>query len=71
MAICIIKIIFKYFRYNGRNMRDAHKDLNLNDDHFNKATEFFKKILKDDLKVQPALVQEVMMYIEPLRSQIT
>ncbi|KAL4473388.1 hypothetical protein ABPG72_015631 [Tetrahymena utriculariae] len=57
--------------YQGRNMQEAHKDLGLNDDHFNKASEFFKRILKEDLKLKPQLVQEVMMLIEPLRSQIT
>lgn len=51
-------------------MRDAHKDLNLNDDHFNKASDYFKSICKE-MNLKPQIIQEVMMYIEPLRSQIT
>lgn len=47
-------------------MKDAHKDLKLNDDHFNKVTEYFKLILKD-MNINTALIQEIMIYIEPLR----
>ena len=36
-------------------MRDAHKELNLNDEHFNKATEYIKTILKD-LSIQQPLI---------------
>lgn len=51
-------------------MKEAHKDLKLNDDHFNTAIEYFRTILKD-MNINTNLLQETMMYLEPLRSQIT
>jgi len=36
-------------------MKDAHKELNLNDEHFNKATEYIKTIMKD-LSIPQSLI---------------
>ncbi|EGR31380.1 protozoan cyanobacterial globin family protein, putative [Ichthyophthirius multifiliis] len=71
----LISAFFKsYFgsgvRYQGKSMQESHKNLNLNDDHFNKSSECLKQALKE-LKYSPQLIQDVMIFVEPLRSQIT
>lgn len=48
-------------------MKEAHKDLMLNDEHFNKASGYFSTIFTD-MGFKPAFIHELIMYIEPLRS---
>lgn len=38
--------------YLGKNMKEIHKEVHLNDEHFNKVTDYFRMIFKD-LNIKP------------------
>ncbi len=55
--------------YNGRNMKDAHKDFALNDKHFNAICNHLESTLKD-FKVPSDLIDKVKAIVETTRKDI-
>lgn len=57
------------FSYKGKNMKDAHSNLNLTDEHFDVTVNHLISTLKQ-LNVEEKIIKQIGVFIEPLRKDI-
>ena len=59
-------IIYLFFRYKGKSLKDAHWKLNLSNQQFNEFKEEFFKVL-DDHKIDFELKKDIETFWDSLR----